>query len=156
MTKIPTWIERFVGPGEMSDKTIICDWPMLSMVLVNLQNDQARGAVDYNELRVMPKYMEHLVGNVEICTSEKTCIVDGKERMARSGAIWVLFPMISDQEKITIKKGVKYVKPQISKYMERYFGTGPVVANPKTDKKGAPKHKTRMRFIDEDEEYLKV
>jgi hypothetical protein len=154
--RIPTSMAHLVGKGKMEGELVPWDFPMLSMVLVNLQNDQTRGAAEYAELTSIPTYMEHMVGNVQICTKEKTRAVDGKERRATISYQWVLYPLISDQEKVTVRGGKKYVKRQVSAYMERYFGTGPVVANQKTDKKSAPKHKTRMRFIDEEEEYLRI
>jgi hypothetical protein len=154
--RIPTSMAHLVGKGKMEGELVTWDYPMLSMVLVNLQNDQTRGAAEYAELTSIPAYMKHMVGNVQICTKEKTRIVDGKERRVCVSYQWVLYSLISDQEKVTVKGGKKYVKRQVSGYMERYFGTGPVVANPKTDKKSAPKHKTRMRFIDEEEEYLRI
>lgn len=147
---------HLVGKGKMEGELVPWDYPMLSMVLVNLQNDQTRGAAEYAELTSIPAYMEHLVGNVQICPREKTIVVGGKERRTSVSYQWVLYPLISDQEKVTVKVGKKYVKRQVSGYMERYFGTSPVVADQKAHKTSAKKHKTRMRFIDEEEEYLKV
>lgn len=119
--KIPTCMERFVGPGEMGGDLQIFDYPLLSMVMVNLQNDQARGAGDYAELTSMPEYMRHLCGDVKICPSIKTHIVNGQERRVRSSGCWVLYPMISDQEKVTVRRGTRYDKAQVSRYIERYF-----------------------------------
>ncbi len=146
---------HLVGKGKMEGELVPWDYPMLSMVLINLQNDQTRGAADYAELTSIPAYMEHLVGNVQICPREKTIVVGGKERRTSVSYQWVLYPLISDQEKVTVRGGKKYIKQQVSGYMERYFGTGPVVANPKTSKTHGKKHKTRLRIIDEEEEYLR-
>jgi hypothetical protein len=156
MSKIPTSMAHLVGRGKMEGELVPWDYPMLSMVLVNLQNDQTRGAADYAEVTSIPAYMKHMVGNVQICAKDKTVVVGGEVRRARAPAQWVLYPLLSDQEKVTVKGGKKYVKRQVSGYMERYFGTGPVVETKKTSKKSAPKHKTRMRFIDEEEEYLRI
>lgn len=153
--RIPTAMVHLVGKGNMEGELVKWDFPMLSMVMVNLQNDQARGAADYAELTSIPEYMKRMVGGVKIWKKEKTVIVGGKERNVRSSAQWVLYPLISDQEKETVKDGKRYVKRQVSGYMERYFGTDQVVADLKKGKKGVERCKTKMRIVDEEEEYLR-
>lgn len=146
---------HLAGKGKMEGETIVYDFPMLSMVMVNLQNDQTRGAVDYNEVTSIPAYMRHLVGNVKICPRVKTIVVAGKERRASVSYQWVLYPLLSDQEKVTVRGGKKYVKRQVSGFMERYFGTGPMVETKKKVETGTKKHKTLIRIIDDDEEILR-
>jgi hypothetical protein len=126
-SKIPTYLARMVGKGRMSEDLQIFDYPMLSMTMVKLENDRAPIANDYAELRELPEHMRHLVGNVQVCTSEKTHLVNGQERRVRSGAIWVLYPTISDQEKVTIKRGKRYEKKQVSNFVERFFKPSKVV-----------------------------
>jgi len=112
---------RFVGAGEMSDKTIVYDYPLLCMNMTNLQNDLTPIAIDYNELRILPEHMKHLVGNVQVCTSEKTHMVAGQERRVRSGGIWVLNLVIVDKEKTVTRRGKTYDRRQVSPFTERYF-----------------------------------
>jgi hypothetical protein len=156
MSIIPTYMERFVGPGDMSDKTIVYDYPMLSMIMVNLQNDQTRGAADYSELKVMPKYMKHLVGNVKISKKEKTVVVCGKERRVRAPAQWVLYPLISDQVKITTVGGKRYAKRQVSTFIEKYFSPSKVDEDQVDPVAVKAKPRARLRIIDDDDEYLRI
>jgi hypothetical protein len=125
-SRIPDCMARMVGKGQMSNETVVYDYPLLSMTMVKLENDRAPIANDYAECRELPEYMRHLVGNVEVCTSEKTHIVNGQERRVRSGAIWVLYPTISDQEKVTVKRGKRYEKKQVSAFVERFFSPAKV------------------------------
>jgi hypothetical protein len=96
-----------------------------------------------------------MVGDVQICPKEKMVVVGGKERKALISHQWVLYPLVSDQEKRTVRGGKKYVKRQVSGYMERYFGTFPVVEVAKKVEASARKHKTSIRIIDDDEEILR-
>jgi hypothetical protein len=134
--KIPAAMEHLARPGEMSGKLEVYDFPLLSMVMVNLQNDQAQGAGDYAELGVMPEHMKHLVGDVQVCPSVKThtvrikCgngIIDEQERRVRSSGQWVLYPVISAQQKVTVRGGKTFVKKQFSGFVERYFSPAKVV-----------------------------
>lgn len=134
---------------------VVCDFPMLSMVMVDLQNDLTRTAAEYAEVRSIPNYMRHMVGDVQICPKEKMVVVGGKERKAIISHQWVLYPLVSDQEKRTVRGGKKYVKRQVSGYMERYFGTCPVVEVAKKTKADSGKHTTLMRIVDDDEEILR-
>ena len=155
MSKIPTYMERFVGKGKMEGDLVLYDFPMLSMVMVDLQNDLTRTAAEYAEVRSIPNYMRHMVGDVQICPKEKMVVVGGKERKAIISHQWVLYPLVSDQEKRTVRGGKKYVKRQVSGYMERYFGTCPVVEVAKKTKADSGKHTTLMRIVDDDEEILR-
>lgn len=140
----------------MSGDLVPYDYPMLSMVMVDLQNDQTRGAAEYAELRSMPAYMKHMVGDVQICTRTETMVVGGKTRKTTIAHQWVLYPLISDQEKVTFRGGKRYVKRQISGYMEKYCGMGAMVATPKPHKKVEGKRKIRIRIVDDDEEVISL
>ena len=153
---IPTSMAHLVGKGKMQGEMVVCDFPMLSMVMVDLQNDLTRTAAEYAEVRSIPNYMRHMVGDVQICPKEKMVVVGGKERKALISHQWVLYPLVSDQEKTTVRGGKKYAKRQVSGYMERYFGTCPVVEVAKKTKADSGKHTTLMRIVDDDEEILRL
>jgi hypothetical protein len=125
-SRIPDYMARMVGKGRMNEDLQIFDYPMLSMTMVKLENDRAPIAGDYAECRELPEHMRHLVGNVDVVTSTKTHMVAGQERRVRSGAIWVLYPTISDQEKVTVKRGKRYEKKQVSAFVERFFSPAKV------------------------------
>lgn len=119
--KIPDYLARMVGKGTMSNKTIVYDYPLLNMVMVNLQNDYSVGAYRYALLTHIPKYMRHLVGNVKVQKFVDSVETEIGVRRVRTPATWVLYPMIFDLEKEVVKNGKRYVRRQVSAFTERYF-----------------------------------
>lgn len=121
MKKIPPWLARLVGEGTMSDKTVVWDFPMLNLFMVNLQNDDAVGAFRYNKLNYMPEYMKHLVGDIEIVPFVDAVEVSGKVRRVRTPATWVLVMSITAESRIYYKNGKQYVRKQFGTFFEKYF-----------------------------------
>lgn len=121
IVKIPDYLARMVGKGTMSNKTIVWDYPLLNMVMVNLQNDDSVGAYRYAILTHIPKYMRHMVGNVKAQKFVDEVETEIGVRRVRTPATWVLYPIVFDSEKVTVKNGKRYVKKQVSAFTERYF-----------------------------------
>ena len=119
--KIPDYLARMVGKGTMSNKTVVWDYPLLNMVMVNLQNEDSVGAYRYALLTHIPKYMRHLVGNVEVQEFVDEVETELGVRRVRTPATWVLYPIIFDSEKEIVKNGKRYVRRQVSAFTERYF-----------------------------------
>lgn len=119
--KIPDYLARMVGKGTMSNKTIVWDYPLLNMVMVNLQNEDSVGAYRYALLTHIPKYMRHLVGKVKVQQFFDAVETEVGVRRVRTPATWVLYPMIFDSEKEIVKNGKRYVRRQVSAFTERYF-----------------------------------
>ena len=119
--KIPDYLARMVGKGTMSNKTVVWDYPLLNMVMVNLQNEDSVGAYRYALLTHIPKYMRHLVGNVEVQEFVDEVETERGVRRVRTPATWVLYPIIFDLEKEIVKNGKRYVRRQVSAFTERYF-----------------------------------
>lgn len=119
--KIPDYLARMVGKGTMSNKTVVWDYPLLNMVMVNLQNEDSVGAYRYALLTHIPKYMRHLVGNVEVQEFVDEVETERGVRRVRTPATWVLYPIIFDSEKEIVKNGKRYVRRQVSAFTERYF-----------------------------------
>ncbi len=119
--KIPDYLARLVGKGTMSNKTIVWDYPLLNMVMVNLQNDDSVGAYRYALLTYIPKYMRHLVGKVKVNKFVDLVETEVGVRRVRTPATWVLYPIIFDSEKKSTRNGKPYIKKQVSAFTERYF-----------------------------------
>jgi len=119
--KIPDYMARLVGKGTMSNKTIVWDYPLLNMVMVNLQNDDSVGAYRYAMLTHIPKYMRHMVGKVKVQEFVDEVETERGVRRVRTPATWVLYPMIFDSGKTVVKNGQRYVRKQVSAFTERYF-----------------------------------
>jgi len=124
MPKIPGYLAHLVGPGTMTDNgPKIHDYPCLIMVMVKMQETkEARIAFDYAEVKKIPSFMKHLVGDqLKISDREKTQIVNGKVRRARSPGIWILYPAICDRPKSHVTRGKVYVEKQVNSFIERFF-----------------------------------
>jgi len=121
MSKIPSYLAHMVGPGRMSDKVIPWDYPCLSISMVNIQNERAQIALDYTEVRTLPDHMRHLVGDIEVCSREKTHVVGGQVRRTRSPSVWVMTFTILDRERVKVVRGKEFAFKQVNGFVERFF-----------------------------------
>ena len=123
MPKIPNYLAHLVGSGTMTGKKPkIWDYPCLFISMVNMQGTKnAQVALNYAELREVPDFMRHLVGNIETCVRGKTHVVKGEVRRTRSPSIWVMIISICDREKLHVVRGKKFIEKQVSPFTKRFF-----------------------------------
>jgi len=124
MSEIPGYLAHLVGPGTMTNKKPeVWDYPCLIMVMVNLQGtEEARAAFEYAEVKKIPSFMKHLVGDkLKPSDRDKTQIVNGKVRRAKSPGIWILYPALCDRPKSHVTRGKVYVEKQVNSFIERFF-----------------------------------
>lgn len=121
MVDIPDYMARMVGKGKMSNVTIPCDYPLLFIDMVNLQNDESVVAYRYSLMTHIPKYMRHMVGDVKAVEFSDTVETQLGVRRVRTPATWVLRMTICDVDKMVVRRGKQFIRNQISTFTKKFF-----------------------------------